>query len=167
LSEKYGIGLDTARELTKYRHRLDFFRECAENTGKNIKKFAIFMINIILPERETENGIGIDPKDAAELFDMVENEELSSTSAPLVLAEIAGKGESARAIATRMELLQISDADYIDDIVRQIVKENPEAVEKYKSGRDKALGYLVGKAMRASRGRANPKIVSRRLKEII
>ena len=62
-------------------------------------------------------------------------------------------------------LVQISDTDELSRLVAEVVAANPNVVEDYRNGKDKALGYLVGQVMKATRGKANPQMVNKLLRE--
>ena len=62
-------------------------------------------------------------------------------------------------------LVQISDTDELSRLVAEVVAANPKVVEDYRNGKDKALGYLVGQVMKATRGKANPQMVNKLLRE--
>jgi len=64
-------------------------------------------------------------------------------------------------------LKQISDEGVIKPVVEEVLKENPDAVQKYKSGQTKVIGFLVGQVMRKTKGKANPQLVNKILKELL
>jgi aspartyl-tRNA(Asn)/glutamyl-tRNA(Gln) amidotransferase subunit B len=74
-------------------------------------------------------------------------------------------GESPRAIIEREGFKQITDAGALAKIVDDVLAANPKQVEQYKSGKTTVLGFLVGQAMKASRGQANPAAISQLFKE--
>lgn len=93
-----------------------------------------------------------------ELSQMVEENQLSSTGAKEVLAELVRTGDSPRAIAEAKNLLQVSDEGAIAAVVEEVLADpaSQKAVEDIKSGNDKAIGFLVGQVMKKSQGKANP-----------
>jgi len=103
----------------------------------------------------------IDTKSLVELVQMVSDNELSSTSAKEVLVDLQDSSKSARDIATDKNLIQSNDTDELESHV-EVVLANPasqKAIEDIKSGNEKAIGYLVGQVMKASKGSANPAMV--------
>jgi len=90
---------------------------------------------------------------------------LSRKMAKEVFVEMFETGEKASWIIKKRSLVQISDEEALTKIVDKILKENPRVVEDYKKGKEKALGYLVGQVMKETKGRANPQIVNKLLKE--
>ncbi|GIU93291.1 MAG: aspartyl/glutamyl-tRNA(Asn/Gln) amidotransferase subunit B [Acidimicrobiia bacterium] len=101
----------------------------------------------------------------AELLTLIEQGTVSASAAKEVLAGmLAGEG-GAREVAERRNLIQISDSDALSEVVDTVLAENPDAVERYRAGEGKVLGFLVGQVMRATGGRADPRLVNRLLAE--
>ena len=76
-------------------------------------------------------------------------------------------GEDAKTVVDKLGLMQVSDASAIETIVRKVISDNPKSVEDYKGGKTQAMGYLVGQVMRASKGKANPKIVNELVNRVL
>ena len=74
-------------------------------------------------------------------------------------------GKSAAAIVKEQGLVQMSDAGELDGIVAAVIAANPQSVADFKAGKDRAIGFLVGQIMKQTKGRANPELVNRILKE--
>ena len=101
----------------------------------------------------------------AELVGMVEDGTVSSSAAKEVLEGVmTGEGDP-REVAAARDLIQISDTSELTAAVEEVLASNSEAVENYRSGETKALGFLVGQVMRATRGKADPQQVNRLLAE--
>ena len=64
-------------------------------------------------------------------------------------------------------LAQVNDEDAILSLVQEVMEENPQSIADYKSGRDHAMGYLIGQVMKKSKGKANPKMVSKMVKDAL
>lgn len=99
------------------------------------------------------------------LSEMVSTNKLNSTAAKEVFAEILGKGGDPEKIATDKNLLQVSDEGEIDKIVQQVLADNPKAAEDVRNGEMKAIGFLVGQVMKASKGKANPGLAQALIKK--
>jgi aspartyl-tRNA(Asn)/glutamyl-tRNA(Gln) amidotransferase subunit B len=106
-------------------------------------------------------------KNFAELVDMFSENKISSRVAKDVLAMIVVNDESPMKIATEKDLLQKNDEGAIKSIVEKIISENPDVVAIYKSGKENAIMSLVGKAIKESKGSANPQMVIKLLKELL
>jgi aspartyl-tRNA(Asn)/glutamyl-tRNA(Gln) amidotransferase subunit B len=113
--------------------------------------------------RRTESDpvtVSLTGSQLADLVAMVDDGTVSSTAAKEVLdGVLAGEGDP-RAVATARDLIQISDTSALEAVVDEALAENPEAVANYEGGETKAIGFLVGQVMRATQGKADPKLVN-------
>jgi len=91
---------------------------------------------------------------------MIEDETISTKIAKDVFEEMAQTGESPNSIVESKGLVQISDESVINPIIDDIISKNPDNVEKYKAGNKKLLGFFVGQVLKATNGKANPKVVN-------
>lgn len=99
------------------------------------------------------------------LSQLVSDDKLSSTAAKEVLAELSKNGGNPEKIAADKNLLQVSDEGEIAKIVTQVLKDNPKAAEDVRNGEMKAIGFLVGQVMKASKGKANPSLAQNLIKK--
>ena len=100
-----------------------------------------------------------------ELSQMVADEKLSSTAAKTILLETLKTGEGPDKIAQTKNLLQVSDSGEIDSIVKKVLADNPQAAADVQNGEMKAIGFLVGQVMKASRGQANPGLAQKSIRK--
>ena len=114
-------------------------RELKENEGKTLKFVA---------------------KQVAELVKMLDDETISSKIAKQVFEEMAKSGEDPTQIVEAKGLIQISDPSVIAPIIDEIIAKNPDNVAKFKAGNTKLLGFFVGQTLKATGGKANPKVVN-------
>ena len=115
----------------------------------------------------TSGDISFTGHDLAELVNMVREGTLSSSAAKEVLAGVmAGEG-SPRVVAGARDLLQVSDEALIGEAVEQVLAANIDAIERFRGGEEKVLGFLVGQVMRATGGKADPKVVNSLLRKRI
>jgi len=96
----------------------------------------------------------------AALIVLTDRGVISSTVAKDVFEKMWGTGRSAQAIVDAEGLAQIGDTSALEVLVRQVLEQNPDAVTQYRAGRTNTLGFMVGQVMKASQGKANPKVVS-------
>ena len=96
---------------------------------------------------------------------MTEDGRLSSSAAKEVLCEMLRSGDEAEAVATRLDLIQISDTSALEAAVSEVLDSQLEAVERYRSGEQKVLGFLVGLVMKSTGGKADPKLVNQILRQ--
>ncbi len=114
---------------------------------------------------QTLSDSRVTPERFAGLIQMLEKNEINSNSAKSVLEKLFKTQETAQEIVERFGFRQVSDASKLAEIVENILAENASAVDNYKNGNKKAIGFLVGQAMKASRGKANPKIIQEMINE--
>ncbi len=99
------------------------------------------------------------------LLDLLKKGTISNNIAKGLITEILKTGEDAQALVEKKGLSVISDESEILSIVQKIVSNNPEQVAAYKAGKDKLFGFFVGQIMKETKGRANPQILNKLLKE--
>jgi aspartyl-tRNA(Asn)/glutamyl-tRNA(Gln) amidotransferase subunit B len=112
-----------------------------------------------------ERKIGIErfrvrPEAVAELLTIVDGGTISGRIAKDVFAEMAASGKGAAEIVKSRGLAQISDQGELEAIVERVITENPESAAALKGGKDKALQFLMGQVMKATKGKANPALAS-------
>ncbi len=107
----------------------------------------------------------ISAKQLAELLELINKGTLSGKIAKSVLEEMYNTGKDAGTIVKEKGLAQISDEGALHGIIDGVIAANPQSVEDYRAGKDKAIGFLVGQIMKATKGQANPGLVNQLLKE--
>lgn len=113
----------------------------------------------------TPTNVSAQDDNLVKLSQMVEANKLSSTAAKEVLAEVLKSGADPEKVAGEKNLIQVSDEGEIIKIVDQVLADNPKAAEDVKAGEMKAIGFLVGQVMKASKGKANPALASDLIKK--
>ena len=115
---------------------------------------------------------GLDAREArldgpglAELIEMVDDGSVSSSAAKEVLAGVLSGEGRPRDVADTRDLLQLSDAGALDTAVAEVLAANPGAVEEFRGGEEKVVGFLVGQVMKATDGKADPRMVNQLLRE--
>ena len=100
------------------------------------------------------------PQQIAEIIKMVDDETISTKIAKQVFEEMAESGEDPVQIVEAKGLRQISDPAEILPIIDEVIAKNPDNVQKYKEGNTKLFGFFVGQVLKATGGKANPKVVN-------
>ena len=113
---------------------------------------------------EPEN-IPFTAEDLAEVVELIDKGTISSAIAKKVFEEMFENPEKPSKIIEEKGWIQISDESAIKEVVQKIIEENPQSIADYKAGKDKALGFLVGQAMKQTKGKANPKMLNEMFKE--
>ncbi len=144
--------------------------EIAEREGKKLSKLiSNWLINRLfkyLNEHKTAiRDCKISPEHFAEFLSMIYTSKINNNSAQLVLEEMFKTGETPTSIMESKDLGQTGDEGEVDTIIDKIITDNPKVVADYKSGKEAAFKFLVGMAMSATKGKANPQIINKLLKE--
>ena len=142
--------------------------EDAESICKNAKAVANWLlsdVSRILNEEEMEpQDIPFSGNDLAKLVSLIEKGTISSAIGKKVLGEMfnnEGNTRNPEEIIKEKGWIQISDEGAIKEVVIQILEANPQSVADYKAGKDRALGFLVGQAMKQTKGKANPQMLNK------
>jgi aspartyl-tRNA(Asn)/glutamyl-tRNA(Gln) amidotransferase subunit B len=148
-----------------------FFEECVKSYGggpKTVSNWVMGELMRLLNEKGIEaDQIPIPPGHLADLLKLVDGGTVSSSAAKKVFEEMFETGEQPEKLVERLGLSQISDEQALTDIIRKVMEENPQSVEDYRGGTTKAMGFLVGQTMRRTKGKANPALVNKILKQLL
>ena len=159
-----GLSDYEAGVLTEERQVAEWF-EAAVNAGGEPRAVANWMINVLfglMNERKLAiEGVKVTPDGLASLIVMVDEGVINNTSAKEVLAEMIDTGAAPGSIVKTRGLAQISDEAQIAVLVKNILRENPEQVAAYLSGKESLRGWFVGQVMRQTGGQANPGVVNK------
>ena len=115
-----------------------------------------------------ENQVGIadiklTPEHLAEMIKMIKDGTISSKIAKKVFKESIENGTDPKKYVEDKGMVQLSDVSVLGPMVTKVVDDNPQSVEDFKNGKDRAIGFLVGQIMKQTRGKANPKVVNQLL----
>ncbi|MBQ7036100.1 MAG: Asp-tRNA(Asn)/Glu-tRNA(Gln) amidotransferase subunit GatB [Clostridia bacterium] len=135
---------------------------------KTVSNWLLGEISKILNETLMEaEDIPFGGKALAELISMIESGTISGTIAKQVLPEMFNSDKNPKQIVEEKGLAQISDEGAIMEIIHGVLSQNEAAVNDFKAGKDKAIGFLTGQVMRASKGKANPGVIQAKLREAL
>ena len=165
---EYKLSLKDANGLTSSKYLSNLFEEATKitNNPKAVCNWILSDISRILNEEEMEpSEIKFTAKDLAELVELIEKGTISSAIAKKVLEIMFDGTKTPEQIIKENGWIQISDEGAIQEVVKQIIDENQKSVEDYKAGKDRALGFLVGQAMKATKGKANPQMLNQMFKD--
>ena len=107
--------------------------------------------------------LALTPEGLAGMIKLIENGTISSKIAKKVFKELIENGGDPEEIVKEKGLVQISDEGAFLKIVTETLDANPQSIEDFKNGKDRAIGFLVGQIMKATKGQANPPIVNKLL----
>lgn len=160
----YGLSEYEAGIITSSKYLADFF-EATVKSYRNPKAASNFIMGELLrlvKERGFEyKDIPVKPEYLGSLLESIDSGKISVTTGKKVFEIIFDTGKSPEAIISEQGLAQISDESQLADMVKKVLDENREAVADYLSGKEKALGFLVGQTMKLSKGKANPQVINK------
>ncbi|KFI37167.1 glutamyl-tRNA amidotransferase, partial [Peptococcaceae bacterium SCADC1_2_3] len=164
----YGLSAYDAARLSAEFEMADFFEACVKSYPQ--PKIVSNWINGDLSRLLNLHNINIvacplTPQQLGALLKLIEKGTISGKIAKTVFEEMFNKGKDPEQIIQEKGLVQISDEDALVKIVDEIITQNQKVVADYRAGKDRALAFLVGQVMKATRGKANPELVNRLLKE--
>ena len=165
---EYKLFEKDARLLTASKYLSNLFEEAEKNCGnaKSVANWILSDISRILNEEEMEpENIPFTGKELAKLVELIDKGTISSAIGKKVLEELFDCEKDnitdPEDIIKEKGWIQISDEGAIKEVVMKILEENPQSIADYKAGKDRALGFLVGQAMKATKGKANPQMLNK------
>ncbi|WP_297888939.1 Asp-tRNA(Asn)/Glu-tRNA(Gln) amidotransferase subunit GatB [Sulfurihydrogenibium sp.] len=167
--QQYNLPSYDAEVLTSDKNLANYFEEVVKIFPQNPKLVSNWILNELLGKLN-DKGIEIEnspitPSNLAQLISLITDGTISGKIAKEVFDIAFETGKSPKQIVEEKGLKQISNEDEIRRIVKAVLEKHPAEVEKYKSGNEKILGFLVGQIMKETKGKANPQLVNKILKE--
>lgn len=156
--------------ITSSKHLANFFEESNRNyyNPKAASNFIMGELMRLIKEGDLEyKDIPVIPAHLGSLLKLIDEDKLSVSIGKRVFETMFKTGKSPEAIVEEEGLIQISDESELLKLVHQAIDDNPKSVEDYLSGKEKALGFLVGQVMRLSKGKANPQVLNKLIVEKI
>ncbi|MFE0560807.1 Asp-tRNA(Asn)/Glu-tRNA(Gln) amidotransferase subunit GatB [Paenibacillus lautus] len=169
-ASEYGLPDYDAAVITSSKLLADFFEDSLNYT-KDAKSISNWIMGDLLGYLNSNNlelsEVKITGQGLGEMIGLIEKGTISSKIAKTVFKEMLESGKLPAQIVEEKGLVQISDEGAIKRIVEQVVANNPQSVEDYKAGKQKAIGFLVGQVMKESKGKANPALANKLLVEVL
>ncbi len=163
----YGLGYADANQLVADRELAEYFETTARITA-DPKRAANWILGELTHELNNSGKTAgeslLTAEDMAELITMVESGKINNNQGKEVLAEMFASGKTAADVIAEKGFEQVSDTAAIEKIVDEVIAANAAQAEAYRNGKDALFGFFVGQVMKASQGKANPKIVNDILK---
>ncbi len=107
----------------------------------------------------------VTPQHLASMLKMIKDGVISGKIAKTVFEEMYQSGKEPEKIVREKGLVQLTDSGEIQRVIQGVLEENPKLVQDYRKGKEQLLGFFVGQVMKATRGKANPKLVNELLRE--
>ena len=168
--EELGLSSYDAHVLTLSKEMADFF-EATTTDGADAKLSANWLMGEVSAylnaEQKELSATPLTPVGLAGMIKLIEDGTISSKIAKKVFKELIENGGTAEEIVKAKGLVQISDEGALREIVATTLDANPQSIEDFKNGKDRAIGFLVGQIMKATKGQANPPLVNKILQEEI
>ena len=161
--KEYELSEKDANIITASKYLSDLFESAVKvcNNPKSVNNWIISDISRILNETETEPiAIPFDGNQLGKLVILIDKGTISSSIGKKVLTELFENPRDPEDIIKEKGWIQISDEGAIKEVVSKILEANPQSVADFKAGKDRALGFLVGQAMKETKGKANPKMLN-------
>jgi aspartyl-tRNA(Asn)/glutamyl-tRNA(Gln) amidotransferase subunit B len=168
-ADQYGLGERDVAVLASSARAAAWFEEAAEAYGGEAKKVVNWIIGDMFGLLN-EAGIELweaklSPVQLARMIAMVDEDKISGKQAKLVLAGMFESGDDPEVVAREKGLEQVTDAAAIEAAVDEVIAENADAAAKVTAGHTNTIGFLVGRVMSKTSGRANPKLVNDLLRQ--
>ena len=168
-AEQYGLSFADASQLTAERSLADYYEQAVEASGGNARATANWIRSELLRELEnaglTAEKSPAPPAELGALVRLIDAGKISGKQGKDVLVEMFASGKTAAAIVEERGLVQVSDTGEIDRVIDEVIAANPNQLQQFRSGKEALFGFFVGQVMKASKGKANPKVVNERLRE--
>ena len=165
---KYGLPGYDAGLLISERAMAEWFEQVVK-LGADPKTVSNWMMGELTKLLNEENKqieeCGLKPEDLVGLLDLINKGIISGKIAKTVFEEMYKTGKNADTIVKEKGLVQVSDESEIEKAVDEALAKNPGEVERFRAGDEKLMGFFVGQIMKATKGKANPKIVNELLKK--
>ena len=165
---EFGLKKYDANVLLQTKESSDFFDQTVA-AGADPQLAANWMntqVNGYLNDNRVELAdIKLTPEHLAAMIKLIKDGTISSKIAKKVFAETIANGTDPKKYVEDKGMVQLSDTSVLAPMVKEVVDNNPQSVEDFKNGKDRAIGYLVGQLMKQTRGKANPKVINKLLNE--
>lgn len=168
--EEFGLPDYDAEIITGTKKLADIFEEATAICGKPKKVSNWLMVETmrILKDKEMDpEDITFSPANLAKLVNLTDAGTINSTAAKEVFEAVFNEDVDPDAYVEEHGMKQVNDEGALREAIEKVIAENPQSVEDYRSGKEKAIGFLVGQTMKIMKGKANPAMVNQILKELL
>lgn len=166
-----GLHPDQIETLLNQRQLLDILLSVQKDASKEqLKKIANWLSVDVQGHIQEQveydfSTLKLSGKNLLDLTTLVQESSISSSGAKEVLYALINDGGETEETAKRLDLLQVSDSSELEKIVDEVIEANASAAQDVRNGEVKAIGFLVGQVMKASKGQANPQMVNKLLRD--
>jgi aspartyl-tRNA(Asn)/glutamyl-tRNA(Gln) amidotransferase subunit B len=168
LMDEYALSYADASQIVSDKDLAAFYEATAKESG-NPRTSANFILSELTREwnnsGKTAAESPVSPSNLAALIKVLDSGSINNNQAKEVLVEMFSSGKTAADVIAEKGFEQVSDTSVIEKIVDDVIAANEAQVAAYRGGNDKLFGFFVGQVMKASQGKANPKVVNELLRE--
>jgi aspartyl-tRNA(Asn)/glutamyl-tRNA(Gln) amidotransferase subunit B len=167
---EYGLSDDDCRFMTGDKEMSDYFEECCKchSSPKRVANWIMGDFSALLnKEKITIRENRVTPENLCKMLNIIDEGKISSKIAKSVFEEMFNTGKDPGTIINDRGLEQISDESLLEPVIDEVIGENPGPVGELKGGNEKALGFLIGRVMAKTRGKANPYLVNELIRKKI
>jgi len=168
--KEFDIPRYDAEIITASKHMADIFEAATRICGKPKKVSNWLMVETLrlLKDHNMEpEDITFSPENLAKLVELTESKAINSSVAKEVFEKIFSEDVDPEVYVEEHGLKMENDEGALEEVLKKVIADNPQAAEDYRGGKEKALGALVGQTMKAMKGKADPGLVNRKLKEML
>ena len=168
-TNQLSVKEEDAYEITRNIDLIDYFEESLKAYDRNPQLLANLLLTeimaIVNKENIEVNDLDIRPQSLAQLVERLDDGTISSKIAKDILNQLNEGNIGVDDLIEDQGLQQITDEDQIKSVVLEVINENNEQKKQYLSGKEQVLGFLIGKVMQKTKGKANPKLVNDLMKQ--
>ena len=167
--EQYSLDDDAIAVLTETIEIADYYEEAAKLCGNAKSASGWVLTDILKILKDKQCGLSelkITSQKLAEIINLVQSGKISASAGKKILAAVEETGKEPQTLVEELGLAQVSDSGELQAIMEKIFADNPAEVERFKAGDNKLTSFFVGQAMKASKGKANPKEINRIIIEL-
>lgn len=168
LVAEFGLPAYDAAIITSSKALADYFDQCLAQY-QDAKAISNWVMGELLKHLNAANteiaDCPIKPQQLVQMLQLIDNGTISGKIAKTVFEDMYATSKDPEVIVKEKGLVQISDEGAIATIVDEVVEANPQSVEDFKAGKERAIGFFVGQVMKATKGKANPAVVNKLLQE--
>lgn len=175
--DEYKLSEYDAETLSREGDLAEFFEEAVseacelcedrEKISKLTVNYILTALKKYLSENVKINDLKLTAENFGELISLVAKDKINSSAAQVVLDEMIRTGADPEHIIAEKNLAQIEDDSEIEKIVGKVISENPKPAGAYKAGKQAALQFLLGQVMKETKGKVNPKIAMKVIKDAL
>ncbi len=168
--KEYNLSEYDAGVLTSAKDMADYFEECVNQYAKPKVIANWIMGDLTALLKLSKKGIKnspVTPENLVQIVSFIEKGTITGNIGKTVLQECFKTGKKPEEIIKEKKLIHIHDEKIINELIQEIIRENPKAIGDYKNGKKQALSYLIGQIMRKTKGQINPGILKKNLLEYL